>query len=128
MERVLPGHAYIAPGDRHMRLAKSGSNYIIALDDTEPVNRHRRHSPVYLDSYFRRAANGNRIAIHWIALRNYHSGWAIHFHREGVRFFFATAHGIAIFHSDGERTSAPSNFLRILGVGYEWLNLAHCDL
>ena len=40
-ERVLPGHAYIAPGDRHMRLAKSGSNYIIALDDSEPVNRHR---------------------------------------------------------------------------------------
>jgi len=40
-ERVLPGHAYIAPGDRHMRLSKSGSNYIIALDDTEPVNRHR---------------------------------------------------------------------------------------
>ncbi len=40
-ERVLPGHAYIAPGDRHLRLAKSGSNYIIALDDTEPVNRHR---------------------------------------------------------------------------------------
>jgi two-component system chemotaxis response regulator CheB len=40
-ERVLPGHAYIAPGDRHMSLAKSGSNYIIALDDTEPVNRHR---------------------------------------------------------------------------------------
>jgi two-component system chemotaxis response regulator CheB len=40
-ERVLPGHAYIAPGDRHMRLARSGSNYMIALDDTEPVNRHR---------------------------------------------------------------------------------------
>ncbi len=40
-ERVLPGHAYIAPGNRHMRLAKSGSNYMIALDDTEPVNRHR---------------------------------------------------------------------------------------
>ena len=40
-ERVLPGHAYIAPGDLHMRLAKSGSNYIIALDSTEPVNRHR---------------------------------------------------------------------------------------
>ncbi len=40
-ERVLPGHAYIAPGDRHMRLAKSGSNYVIALDDSEPVNRHR---------------------------------------------------------------------------------------
>lgn len=40
-ERVLPGHAYIAPGDRHLRLARSGSNYMVALDDTEPVNRHR---------------------------------------------------------------------------------------
>lgn len=40
-ERVLPGHAYIAPGDRHMRLAKSGANYVIALDDGPPVNRHK---------------------------------------------------------------------------------------
>ncbi len=40
-ERVLPGHAYIAPGGRHMRLARSGSNYVVALDDGEPVNRHR---------------------------------------------------------------------------------------
>jgi hypothetical protein len=23
-ERVLPGHAYIAPGDKHMELARSG--------------------------------------------------------------------------------------------------------
>ena len=40
-ERVLPGHAYIAPGDRHMRLARSGANYLVALDDGPPVNRHR---------------------------------------------------------------------------------------
>jgi two-component system chemotaxis response regulator CheB len=40
-ERVLPGHAYIAPGGRHMRLARSGSNYVVAIDDGEPVNRHR---------------------------------------------------------------------------------------
>ena len=40
-ERVLPGHAYIAPGSRHMRLTRSGANYVIALDDSEPVNRHR---------------------------------------------------------------------------------------
>jgi len=40
-ERVLPGHAYIAPGDRHLRLAKSGANYIVAIDDGPPVNRHR---------------------------------------------------------------------------------------
>ncbi|MCC5884748.1 MAG: chemotaxis response regulator protein-glutamate methylesterase [Halomonas sp.] len=40
-ERVLPGHAYIAPGDAHLKLARSGANYIAKLDDGPPVNRHR---------------------------------------------------------------------------------------
>jgi two-component system, chemotaxis family, protein-glutamate methylesterase/glutaminase len=40
-ERILPGHAYIAPGGRHLRIERSGSNYVAVLDDTEPVNRHR---------------------------------------------------------------------------------------
>jgi two-component system chemotaxis response regulator CheB len=40
-ERVLPGHAYIAPGDRHLRVARSGANYVVALDDGPAVNRHR---------------------------------------------------------------------------------------
>jgi two-component system chemotaxis response regulator CheB len=40
-ERVLPGHAYVAPGGRHMKLALCGANYVIALDDGPPVNRHR---------------------------------------------------------------------------------------
>jgi len=49
-ERVLPGHAYIAPGDRHMRLGRSGANYIIELDDGPPVNRHRPSVDVLFDS------------------------------------------------------------------------------
>lgn len=40
-ERVLPGHAYIAPGDKHMQLERSGANYQIRLLNTPPVNRHR---------------------------------------------------------------------------------------
>ncbi|MBT9431194.1 hypothetical protein JZM24_01705 [Candidatus Sodalis endolongispinus] len=40
-ERVLPGHAYIAPGARHMELARSGAKYVIRLHDGPPVNRHR---------------------------------------------------------------------------------------
>jgi two-component system, chemotaxis family, protein-glutamate methylesterase/glutaminase len=40
-ERVLPGHAYIAPGDRHMALARSGANYVIELSDGPAVNRHK---------------------------------------------------------------------------------------
>jgi len=40
-ERVLPGHAYIAPGHSHLLLARSGANYVTQLDTGEPVNRHR---------------------------------------------------------------------------------------
>lgn len=41
-QRVLPGHAYIAPGGAaHMKLARSGANYVIHLEESEPVNRHR---------------------------------------------------------------------------------------
>jgi two-component system chemotaxis response regulator CheB len=40
-ERVLPGHAYIAPGSHHLLLRKSGANYITSLSDGPPVNRHR---------------------------------------------------------------------------------------
>lgn len=40
-ERVLPGHAYIAPGERHLLVKKSGANYVTALSDEPPVNRHR---------------------------------------------------------------------------------------
>ena len=40
-ERVLPGHAYLAPGHSHLLLAKSGANYVTRLDQGPPVNRHR---------------------------------------------------------------------------------------
>ncbi|HLT99241.1 MAG TPA: chemotaxis response regulator protein-glutamate methylesterase [Burkholderiaceae bacterium] len=41
-QRVLPGHVYLAPGGvAHMKLARSGANYIVRLDPSEPVNRHR---------------------------------------------------------------------------------------
>lgn len=51
-ERVLPGHAYIAPGDAHLKLARSGANYVAQLDYGEPVNRHRPS----VDVLFRSAA------------------------------------------------------------------------
>jgi two-component system chemotaxis response regulator CheB len=40
-ERVLPGHVYIAPGGLHMALRRSGANYVVQLEDGEPVNRHK---------------------------------------------------------------------------------------
>jgi two-component system, chemotaxis family, protein-glutamate methylesterase/glutaminase len=40
-QQVLPGHVYIAPGDRHLRLARDGARYVCRLDDGQPVNRHK---------------------------------------------------------------------------------------
>lgn len=52
-ERILPGHAYIAPGHSHLLLKRSGANYITELNQGPPVNRHRPSVEVL----FRSAAN-----------------------------------------------------------------------
>lgn len=52
-ERVLPGHGYLAPGNRHLLLKRSGANYIVELSDGPPVSRHRPS----VDVLFRSAAN-----------------------------------------------------------------------
>jgi len=38
---VMPGHVYIAPGGRHLELARSGAHYICQLQDGPPVSGHR---------------------------------------------------------------------------------------
>jgi two-component system chemotaxis response regulator CheB len=40
-ERILPGHAYIAPGGKQFRIGRSGANYVAVVEDGELVNRHK---------------------------------------------------------------------------------------
>jgi two-component system chemotaxis response regulator CheB len=40
-ERILPGHAYIAPGGMQFHITRSGANYVAVVDDGPPVNRHK---------------------------------------------------------------------------------------
>ena len=40
-ERILPGHAYIAPGGKQFAIARSGANYVAVVNDEPPVNRHK---------------------------------------------------------------------------------------
>lgn len=49
-ERVLPGHAYIAPGHSHLLVKKSGAYYYTELSKAEPVNRHRPSVDVLFSS------------------------------------------------------------------------------
>ncbi|QDL56052.1 protein-glutamate methylesterase/protein-glutamine glutaminase [Rhodoferax aquaticus] len=39
--RILPGHAYIAPGGKQFSVSRSGANYLCVVEDGELVNRHR---------------------------------------------------------------------------------------
>ena len=59
-ERVLPGHVYIAPGGVHLKLVRSGANYVARLDESPPVNRHRPSVDVLFESA---AAQAGRNAI-----------------------------------------------------------------
>ena len=47
---ILPGHAYLAPGNCHMTLRRRGHGYICRLLQTEKVNRHRPSVDVLFDS------------------------------------------------------------------------------
>jgi two-component system chemotaxis response regulator CheB len=49
-ERILPGHAYIAPGGFHLSVERSGANYIARVTDGEPVNRHKPSVEVLFES------------------------------------------------------------------------------
>ena len=49
-ERVLPGHAYIAPGGLHLSVERSGANYVARVRDGDPVNRHKPSVEVLFES------------------------------------------------------------------------------
>ncbi len=40
-QKIVPGHAYIAPGNKHLLVERSGAEYICKLNDGPPVNRHK---------------------------------------------------------------------------------------
>ncbi|WP_298014670.1 chemotaxis response regulator protein-glutamate methylesterase [uncultured Aquabacterium sp.] len=61
-ERVLPGHAYIAPGGLHLSVERSGANYIARVQDGEPVNRHKPSVEVLFKSAAR-VAGPNAIGV-----------------------------------------------------------------
>lgn len=50
-DRLMPGHAYIAPGDIHLRLARSGTGYRCRLDGHERVSGHCPSVDVLFQSF-----------------------------------------------------------------------------
>lgn len=55
-QRVLPGHVYIARGNRHLELARSGAQYFCRLHDGPAVSGHRPSVDVLFHSFATTAA------------------------------------------------------------------------
>ncbi|HET9934420.1 MAG TPA: chemotaxis response regulator protein-glutamate methylesterase [Polyangiaceae bacterium] len=47
---ILLGHAYVAPGNQHLRVVRSGARYHCQLSQEAPVNRHRPSVDVLFES------------------------------------------------------------------------------
>jgi two-component system, chemotaxis family, protein-glutamate methylesterase/glutaminase len=52
-DRIEAGHAYIAPGDRHLRVGRAGPGYVLQLSDEERRNHHRPSVDVLFESVSR---------------------------------------------------------------------------
>jgi len=61
-DRVSAGRALIAPGDRHLRVARSGAHYVVHLDDGPPVSGHRPSVDVLFRSVAR-ACGKNAVGV-----------------------------------------------------------------
>jgi len=61
-DRIIPGHAFLAPGHSHLQVTRSGANYICELSQSEPVNRHRPSVDVLFHSAAKNAG-ANAIGV-----------------------------------------------------------------
>jgi two-component system chemotaxis response regulator CheB len=61
-QQILPGHVYIAPGDRHLLVVRDGARYVCKLDDGQAVNRHKPSVDVLFRSVAQQAGR-NAIGV-----------------------------------------------------------------
>jgi two-component system chemotaxis response regulator CheB len=95
-ERVLPGHAYIAPGHSHLLLKRSGANYVTHLSQSEPVNRHRPSVDVLFRSAAECAAK-NAIAIILTGMGRDGAAGMLELHRAGAYTYAQDEQSCVVF-------------------------------
>jgi two-component system, chemotaxis family, protein-glutamate methylesterase/glutaminase len=61
-QQIVPGHVYIAPGDRHLLVVRDGAQYCCLLNDGPPVQRHKPSVDVLFRSVAQNAGP-NAIAV-----------------------------------------------------------------
>lgn len=61
-QQIRPGHAYVAPGDRHLLVVRDGARYLCKLDSGPSINRHKPAVDILFESVADNAAN-NAIGV-----------------------------------------------------------------
>ena len=62
-QQLLAGHAYVAPGGRHLRVRRSGAQWRCRLDDDDAVRGHRPSVDVLFESVARHAGRNASAAL-----------------------------------------------------------------
>ena len=84
--RVLPGHVYIAPGARHLELARTGAHYECRLHDGPPVSGHRPSVDVLFGSVAK-AAGPNAVGLILTGMGRDGASGLLEMRRAGSRTF-----------------------------------------
>jgi two-component system chemotaxis response regulator CheB len=61
--QIMPGHAYVAPGGRHLRVQRSGARWVCRLGDDLPVSGHRPSVDVMFESIAAHAGRNASAAL-----------------------------------------------------------------
>jgi len=83
-DRILPGHALIAPGNSHMEVARSGANYYVQLTMGAPVHHHRPSVDVLFHSCAR-ALGVNAVGVIMTGMGNDGAQGLLAMHQAGAR-------------------------------------------
>lgn len=62
-DRILPGHVYIAPGEKHLLVKRYGAEYRIVIDDSPHMSGHKPSVDKMLNSLVTSAGNNAVAAI-----------------------------------------------------------------
>src|SRR3954471_16128897 len=62
-QKLEPGHAYVAPGNWHLCVRRSGKGFEARIEQTEPVNRHRPSVDVLFESVASSVGGGATAAV-----------------------------------------------------------------
>jgi two-component system, chemotaxis family, protein-glutamate methylesterase/glutaminase len=122
--QILPGHAYIAPGNRHLIVERNGARYVCRLHDGPPVNRHRPS----VDVLFRSVAQNvgiNAVGVILTGMGNDGAAGMKEMHDAGIKTIAQDEKTSVVWGMPGEavKHGGVDKILPLLTIAGEALNL-----